>query len=46
VGISIILAGAVMPALVNGFVWRESFQPGLVIVVEAAFAKIDQIYTK
>jgi hypothetical protein len=46
VGIGIIFAGTVVPVLIDGRMRRESFQPDLIVVVEAALIKVDQIYTK
>jgi hypothetical protein len=44
--VGVVLAGAVVPVITNGVMGSESFQPGLVVVMEAAFVKLDQIYTK
>jgi hypothetical protein len=44
VGISVVLAGAVVPVLGYRCMWRESFKPGFVVMVETAFVKISQIY--
>jgi hypothetical protein len=46
VRVGIVFAGAVVPVLFGGFMRGKLFQPGLVVMVETAFVKIDQIYTK
>jgi hypothetical protein len=45
VRVGVVFTGAVVPILFERLVRRESFQPGLVVVVESTFVKIDQIYT-
>lgn len=44
--VGVIFAGAVVPGLIGKLMRGKLFQQGLVIVVEAAFVEIDQIYTK
>jgi hypothetical protein len=39
--VGVILTGAIMPVLGRRFVRDKTFQPGLVIVVQTAFVKID-----
>jgi len=46
VRVGVVLTGAVVPVLIDGRMRRESFQPDLIVVVEAALVKMDQIYTK
>jgi len=46
VGVGIIFAGAVVPVLIGWGMRCEPFQPGLIVVMETTFVKIDQIYTK
>ena len=42
VRVGIVLAGLVVMIAANGFVWRELFEPGFVIVMQSAFVVIDE----
>ena len=42
VRIGVVLAGAVVPILVDRCMWRQLFKPHLIIVVQAALVVVDE----
>ena len=46
VGVGVVLAGAVVVVAANGLVRRELFEPGVVVVVQAALVVVDENATR